>query len=351
MQKEENPNMLMKKHATEEVLELLKDVITSNGWDVTKATQSGRDNPDSNIGVYAGDPESYRTLSPLIDPVIREYHNYDLSGHKSDFSLDDLSIDDLDQNGDFVISTRIRVGRNFEKYAFPSAISTEDRAKLEKEIIDVLNGLDGDLKGEYYSLETMSEEDRQRLVDDHFLFKQGDRFLESVGVNRDWPKNRGIFHTPDKKFLVWISEEDSMRIISMQQGADIADVFTRLRRALDYIESNIKFAHDDIRGYYTTCPTNLGTAMRASVHIKIPKLSSKPNFEELCKDLGLSIRGVHGEHSESTDGIYDISNKRRLGITEREIYLQLYNGVKRLIELESAERQKELENSTVDENA
>ena len=76
--------------------------------------------------------------------------------------------------------------------------------------------------------------------------------------------------------------------------------------------------------------------MRASVHIKIPKLSSQQNFEEVCKDLGLSIRGVHGEHSESADGIYDISNKHRLGITEREIFEQLYAGVKKLIELESS---------------
>ncbi len=138
----------------------------------------------------------------------------------------------------------------------------------------------------------------------------------------------------------------------MQQGADIAEVFNRLKKALDYIQSKINFAQDDVRGFYTTCPTNLGTAMRASVHIKIPKLSSdKEKFEKVCKELGLSIRGVHGEHSESSDGIYDISNKRRLGITEREIFQELYNGVKRLIELESAERQKELENSTVDENA
>jgi protein-arginine kinase len=76
--------------------------------------------------------------------------------------------------------------------------------------------------------------------------------------------------------------------------------------------------------------------MRASVHIRIPKLSASPEFTQVCKDLGLSIRGIHGEHSESSDGIYDISNKRRLGVTEREIYSELYNGVKKLIELEKS---------------
>jgi len=69
------------------------------------------------------------------------------------------------------------------------------------------------------------------LIDDHFLFKEGDRFLESCGLNRDWPEGRGIFHNKEKTFLVWINEEDQLRIISMQQGADILAVFTRLSKA------------------------------------------------------------------------------------------------------------------------
>ena len=207
---------------------------------------------------------------------------------------------------------------------------------MESEIVKALNELPGDLKGEYFPLEGMTEEVVQKMIEDHFLFKQGDRFLESVGVNRDWPKNRGIFFSFDKKFLVWVSEEDSMRIISMQSGADIAEVFTRLSTALNFINEQIHFAFDDIRGFYTTCPTNLGTAMRASVHIKIPKFSESENFKAICGTLGLSIRGVHGEHSESSDGIYDISNKRRLGVTEREIYQQLYDGVKKLIDIEKS---------------
>ena len=331
-----NPDMLMLKHCTDELLAKLDGIAESNGWTAQRAIQSGKDNPDSSIGVYAGGPESYTLLAPLFDPIIREYHNYDMSGHKSDFSLEGLSTENLDPEGKFVVSTRIRVGRNFAKYAFPSAISAEDRARMESEIVDALNALPESLKGEYFPLHGMSEDVRQKMVEDHFLFKQADRFLESVGVNRDWPKNRGIFFSNDKKFLVWVSEEDSMRIISMQQGADIAEVFSRLASALDTINKKINFAFDDVRGYYTTCPTNLGTAMRASVHIRIPKLSASPDFNEVCKSLGLSIRGVHGEHSESSDGIYDISNKRRLGITEREIFEQLYNGVKKLIELEKS---------------
>lgn len=334
MTNEQNPNMLMKKHATEEVQNKLSGLSTKSGWTLQKAIQSGIDNPDSSIGVYAGDPESYTLFSPLFDPIIREYHNYDMSGHKSDFSLEGMETQNLDPEGKYVISTRVRVGRNFAKYPFPSAISAEDRAAMEKEIVEVLEQLPGELAGSYYPLDGMTEEMVQEMIKDHFLFKQGDRFLESAGVNRDWPKNRGIFFSNNKKFLVWVSEEDSMRIISMQQGADLAEVFNRLSTALSFINERIAFAFDDVRGYHTTCPTNLGTAMRASVHIKIPLLSKEENFNEVCAGLGLSIRGIHGEHSESEGGVYDISNKRRLGIKENEIYDQLYKGVAALIKLE-----------------
>ena len=99
--------------------------------------------------------------------------------------------------------------------------------------------------------------------------------MESSGLNRDWPAGRGIFHNKEKTFLIWVNEEDQLRIISMQQGADIGAVFKRLSIAATAIEKEAKFAHDDHLGYITSCPTNLGTAIRASVHVKLPNL---------CKD-------------------------------------------------------------------
>lgn len=104
-------------------------------------------------------------------------------------------------------------------------------------------------------------------------FRQGDRFLEACGLNRDWPSGRGIFHNDAKTFLVWVNEEDQLRIISMQDGADIGAVFERLSRAATAIEKVARFAHNDHIGYITSCPTNLGTALRASVHIKLPLLA------------------------------------------------------------------------------
>ncbi len=162
--------------------------------------------------------------------------------------------------------------------------------------------------------------------------------MEACGVNRDWPSGRGIFHNDDKTFLVWVNEEDQLRIISMQKGADIGAVFERLSRAVAHIETVAKFTHDDHLGYITSCPTNLGTALRASVHIKLPKLSAKKDeFQAIAEKYCVQIRGIHGEHSESSDGIFDISNKRRLGRSEVQLVQDMYDGVKAMIE-----REKEL---------
>ena len=123
----------------------------------------------------------------------------------------------------------------------------------------------------------------------------------------------------------------------MQPGADIAAVFDRLSRAAAAIEKIAEFAHNDHLGYITSCPTNLGTALRASVHIKLPKLCKQMDkFQAIADQYHVQIRGIHGEHSESDDGTYDISNKRRLGRSEKDLVQDMYNGVKAMIEAEKA---------------
>lgn len=128
-----------------------------------------------------------------------------------------------------------------------------------------------------------------------------------------------------------------MRIISMQPGANIGMVFERLCRAAKHIETVCKFAHDDHLGYITSCPTNLGTAMRASVHIKLPKLmADKATFNAVADEYEVQIRGIHGEHTETNDGVFDISNRRRLGKSERQLVQDMINGVKALMEKEAS---------------
>ncbi len=326
------------KHLTPETYQTLQHHSTTNGFTIDDAIRSGVENIDSGIGVYAGDLESYTLFKELFDPIIEEYHGFAATdSHQSDLDPSHLNAPNPDPEGAYILSTRIRVGRNVADLPLGPAITKAQRNKVESEVSAALNRLTGSLSGSYYPLSGMNEEIRKQLIEDHFLFKAGDRFLESAGLNRDWPEGRGIYHNDEKTFLVWINEEDQLRIISMQQGGDILEVFTRLTTAIAEIEKSVPFSYSEHLGYITSCPTNLGTAMRASVHIKLPKLAADMEaFKAITDKHHLQIRGIHGEHSQSEGGIYDISNKRRLGVTEVQCVQDMVDGVVALISAEKS---------------
>ncbi|MCK5826263.1 MAG: hypothetical protein KAG93_04455 [Desulfuromusa sp.] len=330
---------LLCRHLSKQLFQQLKSRVTKNGFTLAQAINSGVVNQDSGVGVYAGDAESYHLFNPLFDPIIADYHGFSKTdSHRSDLDLQKLSAPNPDPDGQFILSTRIRVGRNITGLPLGPAITKIQRNLVESQVSGSLRNLTGELAGTYYPLSGMDEAVRSQLIADHFLFKAGDRFLDAAGLNRDWPEGRGIFHNRDKTFLVWVNEEDQLRIISMQQGGDIETVFSRLLKAVVEIEKTVSFMFDSRLGYLTSCPTNLGTAMRASVHIRLPLLADDmPIFKDIADSYHLQIRGIDGEHSESKSGIFDISNKRRLGITEVDCVQDMYDGVVALIS-----REKEL---------
>merc|ERR1712062_781959 len=284
-----------------------------------------------------------KDFADVFDPIIQDYHGIDAdSTHTSD--MDSTKI-----NGripvDFPVkSTRIRVGRNLEGFGLSPGITKEHRLEFEGMMKKAFASLEGDLAGTYYPLTGMDEAVRQQLVDDHFLFMSGDRNLIVAGMERDWPEGRGIFHNKDKTFLVWVNEEDQLRIISMQQGADVKEVFDRLARGIKAVEESIykecqkRFMLDPRYGYIHSCPTNLGTGMRASVHVTLPGWHKKgiDALKKRCEELGVQPRGTRGESGGHIDDTYDISNKHRLGYTEVELVQNMINAVNKLQEEDDA---------------
>merc|ERR1712040_17206 len=124
---------------------------------------------------------------------------------------------------------------------------------------------------------------------------------------------------------------------SMQMGGDLGEVYRRWVSAVQSIEKLVPFSHHDRLGFLTFCPTNLGTTIRASVHIQLPKLAAdRAKLEETAGKYNLQVRGTRGEHTEAEGGIYDISNKRRMGLTEYDAVKEMYDGLKELIAMEKA---------------
>jgi len=94
-------------------------------------------------------------------------------------------------------------------------------------------------------------------------------------------------------------------------------------------------------GVVTSCPTNIGTGMRASLHMQLPNLTkdgTDTRAKEIARPLGLSVRGAGGEHTPiGSDGTVDISPSKRFCITEAEVINALYQGVKLLKQKEDEE--------------
>ncbi|KAK5870960.1 hypothetical protein PBY51_003864 [Eleginops maclovinus] len=323
----------------------LRDKTTSNNWTIDHCIQTGVDNPGhpfiKTVGMVAGDEESYELFAELFDPVIKDRHNgYDPRTMKHPTDLDASKITSGMFDERYVLSSRVRTGRSIRGLSLPPACSRSERREVERVCVTALSGLKGDLAGRYYSLREMSDREQQHLIDEHLLFdKPVSPLLTAAGMARDWPDARGIWHNNEKNFLIWINEEDHTRIISMEKGGNMKRVFERFCRGLKQVEHLIQergweFMWNERLGYILTCPSNLGTGLRAGVHVRLPMLSRDPRFKKILENLRLQKRGTGGVDSAATGDTVDISNLDRLGKSEVELVQLVVDGVNYLIECE-----------------
>jgi len=329
-----------------------------------KCVRTGIDNPDSGMGCYAMTPGDLTQFKPFFGKVIGDYH-------KNDPACAEMHVNDWDASGvgeggvldlqklgmTEPISMRVRVGRNLAAFNLPGAMDKAERIKFEQAMLPAFEKLIGEkgYGGKVYSITPdfgaaganpnfIDKAKYDELVKKHVMFKDmdADPYLKSAGISSDWPYGRGCWMSDDEQKIIWIGEEDHLRIMVMKKGFLINEVFSELKTMLDLVETldGLNFAKDDQYGYITSCPTNLGTGMRASVHVKVPNLT-KDGTDKGAKDvagpLGLSVRGTGGEHTPiGADGTVDISPRARLFIKESEIIEALYTGVDLLMKAEAA---------------
>jgi len=338
---------LVAKYVTKPIWEKLSGVVTkTSGFTLAKAISCAVEYDDQHCGIYAGDWDSYRDFADVFDPIIQDYHGISADAvHTSD--MDATKINGNIDPAAPVHSTRIRVGRSIDGFGLSPGITKEQRLSVESLMKKAFANLTGDLAGTYYPLTGMEEKVRQQLVDDHFLFVSGDKNLITAGMERDWPEGRGIFHNKEKTFLTCVNEEDQLRIISMQKGGDVKGVFDRLARGIEAVQESVKkesgkdFMLDPKYGFIHSCPTNLGTGMRASVHVDLPGFTKEglAALKTRCEELKVQPRGTRGESGGQTGVTYDISNKHRLGYSEVELVQCMIDGVNTLVK-EDVELQK-----------
>ncbi|KAF2980855.1 hypothetical protein EK904_003974 [Melospiza melodia maxima] len=302
-------NNCMAECLTPGIYSRLRDKMTPNGYTLDQCIQTGVDNPGhpfiKTVGMVAGDEESYEVFAEIFDPVIKARHNgYDprTMRHHTDLDASKITHGQFDER--YVLSSRVRTGRSIRGLSLPPACSRAERRE------------------------------------DHFLFdKPVSPLLTCAGMARDWPDARGIWHNNEKTFLIWINEEDHTRVISMEKGGNMKRVFERFCRGLKEVERLIKergweFMWNERLGYVLTCPSNLGTGLRAGVHVKLPRLSKDPRFSKILENLRLQKRGTGGVDTAAVADIYDISNLDRLGRSEVELVQIVIDGVNYLVDCE-----------------
>lgn len=332
---------------TQEDYEKNMNLIGPRGYTFDQCIQCGIDGRGG-TGVGIPDEESYYLWKDFYDKVLDARHGFPADAiHKTDLDYSKVDISKLpDDLNDFCVSTRIRAARNISGFGLPPGITRVERREVAKIIEKAVGGLEGELAGKYYSLETLSESDAAGLRADHFLFQMPNpnAMIFSSGGCRDWPEGRGIFHNAKKTFLIWVNEEDQIRVISMQQGGNVKEVFARWARGVNAMEKTVKAAgyswmQNDHVGNLSSCVSNLGTGLRASMHIKLPcilKAIGQDALNDLCEGkFHMECRGTGGEHTEAgSDGKVDISNNQRIGKTEVQLVQLMVDGIVTLIDLE-----------------
>lgn len=336
------PENLMARHFDADYFKTLSEAHQTR---LRKIIASGIENPDSSMGAYAMDPRDYDTFAPLLDPMIRDFHaiandrdiaqphDWDTAARSCDLGAIDPRLKE--------VSMRVRVARNVASFPLPGAMTQEQRVEFENLAANAFATLakDPEFGGKYLSITPGSPveidgDEYNRRVAAHQMFKDmsNDRYLNVAGISADWPFGRGMYVSQAEDFLVWVGEEDHLRIMAMQKGGNLNALFDRLHRGLNILGDLLPdFAMSGKYGAIASCPSNLGAGMRASLHLKLPNLTKNGSdiaeVSGAAKSLGLAVRGAGGEHSGAgSDGLVDISPSARLGVSEMDIMRRLYDG-------------------------
>ncbi|XP_034480960.1 arginine kinase [Drosophila innubila] len=341
---------LLKKHLTREIFDKLKEKTTPTYKStLLDCIRSGLCNFNSHVGIYAPDPEAYTTFADIFDPIIEEYHGFkNTDKHPASCFGYGADFPDLDPERKYIISTRVRCGRSVKNFPFNPRLTQCDYAQLQTIISKALGNLCREHSGKYYPLCQMDAKTKEELISKHYLFKEDDPFLDEANALRFWPLGRGIFLNRARTFIVWLNEEDHIRVIAMEKGGNLGRVYERMIIGVESLAHQMQFNQDARLGYLTFCPTNLGTSIRASVHMKLPSVGNdRTTLEEVAGKYNLQVRGTRGEHTEAEGGVYDISNQRRMGLTEYETISEMYKGIQALINAEcekSREKERKAKN-------
>jgi protein arginine kinase len=236
-------------------------------------------------------------------------------------------------DADLVLSSRIRLARNLNTVPFPHKLDVENGKKLIKLVEDAF----------YISTDTEDEFKTVYLWENDSI--SNEVFLEKHLISRELLNNTNMaafILDRNQTVSVMINEEDHIRIQCITAGFNLEEAYNLSNKIDDLIEKKLDYAFDEKFGYLTTCPTNIGTGLRASVMVHLPALVLANKMNDVLNaiaQVGMTVRGLFGEGSKAYGNIYQISNQITLGQSEEEILNNLKVVVSQIICEENLSRE------------
>ncbi|HCC08139.1 MAG TPA: protein arginine kinase [Clostridiales bacterium] len=230
---------------------------------------------------------------------------------------------------DIIVSSRVRLARNIAKHPFPNRLKNEEAGQIVKDIRGILS----EKKYTYIDIKNNSRLDNLVLVENHIIS------AEMLKGEID----RAVFLEKSTEASIMVNEEDHIRIQSIVKGDNMEAAFKYTSEIDDKLDKKLMYAFNSEYGYLTACPTNVGTAMRASFMIHLPMLevtNQIKNAISFLGKLGIAVRGMYGEGTEAKGSLYQVSNQITLGQSEAETIERLNDVVTQIINQEIKIRNK-----------
>ncbi|MCM3768174.1 protein arginine kinase [Neobacillus niacini] len=237
-------------------------------------------------------------------------------------------------DSDIVLSSRIRLARNLEAYKFPTVFSHEEAKRI---ISDMENLLRQETMPKFGPMELLKIDEMQPLQKRVLVEKH----LISPNLAEESPYG-AVLLSENEEVSIMVNEEDHIRIQCLFPGLQLAEALEAANEMDDWLEQHLQYAFDEKLGYLTSCPTNVGTGLRASVMMHLPGLILTHQMGRIIpaiNQLGFVVRGIYGEGSEALGNIFQISNQITLGKAEEDICRDLMGVVSQIISQERSARE------------
>ncbi len=231
-----------------------------------------------------------------------------------------------------VISTRVRLARNFAEVPFVLKAKPADQSRVVETVHWALQDSGYLAEGGFIDDEQLTEERSRLLLERHLVSPD---FVESK-------LKRGLYVRRDETLSVMVNEEDHLRFQALVSGLDFPAAFEVVSKLDERLESQLAYAFSPQFGFLTACPTNLGTGMRASVLVHLPGLVLTKEIEKVLRGavhIGLVVRGMYGEGTEVKGNLFQISNQKTLGQSETEILETVTDIARQVVEYERNARE------------